>query len=102
MSREALGHVMASIGITRYTSTTVDDALVRFDETGHVFTSAYDGVHCINPAGELIGKIKVPEVVANVAWGNGDKRNRLYILTLDESLSADPEPLRLIAREAGA
>ena len=34
MSREALGRVMASIGITRYTSTTVDDALVRFDETG--------------------------------------------------------------------
>ena len=51
----------------------------RFDETGHIFTSAADGVHCINPAGELIGKIKVPEVVANVAWGNGIKRNRLYI-----------------------
>ncbi|MBL3703822.1 histidine phosphatase family protein [Sulfitobacter sp. BDSS02] len=30
------------------------------------------------------------------------KRNRLYILTLDEGLSADPEPLRLISREAGA
>ena len=51
----------------------------RFDETGHIFTSAADGVHCINPAGELIGKIKVPEVVANVVWGNGEKRNRLYI-----------------------
>ncbi len=51
----------------------------RFDETGHIFTSAADGVHCINPAGELIGKIRVPEVVANVAWGNGPKRNRLYI-----------------------
>ncbi|GAB5376668.1 MAG: SMP-30/gluconolactonase/LRE family protein [Acuticoccus sp.] len=51
----------------------------RFDENGYIFTSAYDGVHCINPAGELIGKIVVPEVVANVAWGNGIKRNRLYI-----------------------
>lgn len=51
----------------------------RFDENGYIFTSASDGVHCINPAGELIGKIVVPEVVANVVWGNGIKRNRLYI-----------------------
>jgi len=50
----------------------------RLDERGYIFTSAGDGVHCYNPDGALIGKIKVPEVVANVAWG-GPKRNRLYI-----------------------
>ncbi|MEM7696620.1 MAG: SMP-30/gluconolactonase/LRE family protein [Pseudomonadota bacterium] len=51
----------------------------RFDEQGFIFTSAGDGVHCLNPEGELIGKLRVPEVCANVAWGNGIKRNRLYI-----------------------
>lgn len=50
----------------------------RLDERGYIFTSAGDGVHCYNPDGALIGKINVPEVVANVAWG-GPKRNRLYI-----------------------
>ncbi|MEM8551619.1 MAG: SMP-30/gluconolactonase/LRE family protein [Pseudomonadota bacterium] len=50
----------------------------RFDETGHIWTSAGDGVHCLNPHGELIGKLKVPEVTANVCFGTR-KRNRLYI-----------------------
>ena len=40
--------------------------------------SAADGVHCITPEGELLGKILVPETVSNVAFG-GPKRNRLYI-----------------------
>ncbi|HRQ87575.1 MAG TPA: SMP-30/gluconolactonase/LRE family protein, partial [Bacteroidia bacterium] len=40
--------------------------------------SARDGVHCFDPDGTLIGKVKVPEVVANVAWG-GNKHNVLYI-----------------------
>jgi len=35
-------------------------------------------VHCYEPDGTLIGKILVPEVVANVCFG-GLKRNRLYI-----------------------
>lgn len=50
----------------------------RLDEHGNIFTSAGDGVHCLNPAGELIGKLKVPEVVANVCFGTRF-RNRLYI-----------------------
>ena len=50
----------------------------RCDTNGNVWTSAGDGVHCYTPAGELIGKILVPEVVANVTFG-GPKRNRLYI-----------------------
>ena len=39
---------------------------------------AGDGVHCFAPDGTLIGKILVPEVVANVCFG-GRKRNRLFI-----------------------
>lgn len=50
----------------------------RLDTAGRIWTSAGDGVHCYDPDGTLIGKVKVPEVVANVAWG-GPKRNVLYI-----------------------
>jgi gluconolactonase len=50
----------------------------RLDTDGRIWTSAADGVHCYEPDGTLIGKVKVPEVVANCAWG-GSKRNMLYI-----------------------
>ena len=50
----------------------------RVDAAGHLWSSAGDGVHCYAPDGTLLGKIKVPEVVANVQFG-GRKRNRLYI-----------------------
>jgi gluconolactonase len=50
----------------------------RLDTKGNVWTSAGDGVHVYAPDGTLIGKIRVPEVVANVCFG-GPKRNRLYI-----------------------
>ena len=50
----------------------------RVDVDGNVWTSAEDGVHCIAPDGELLGKVRVPETVANVAFG-GPKRNRLFI-----------------------
>ena len=50
----------------------------RFDVEGNLWTSAGDGVHCYSPDGTLIGKITVPEVVANVCFG-GPKRNRLFI-----------------------
>jgi gluconolactonase len=50
----------------------------RLDTAGRIWTSAADGVHCYLPDGTLIGRIKIPEVVANVAWG-GNKKNILYI-----------------------
>ena len=50
----------------------------RLDSDGRIWTSAADGVHCYDPDGTLIGKVKVPEVVANVVFG-GPKRNILYI-----------------------
>lgn len=50
----------------------------RLDEDGRIWTSAGDGVHCYDPDGALIGKIRVPEPVANVVFG-GPKRNRLFI-----------------------
>lgn len=50
----------------------------RVDTDGNIWTSAADGVHCYSPAGELLGKILVPETVANVTFG-GPRRNRLFI-----------------------
>ncbi|MBP7003262.1 SMP-30/gluconolactonase/LRE family protein [Amaricoccus sp.] len=50
----------------------------RCDTAGRIWTSAGDGVHCYTPEGELIGKILIPELVANVCFG-GPKLNRLLI-----------------------
>ena len=50
----------------------------RFDAEGRLWTSAGDGVHCYDPDGTLLGKVLVPEAVANVVFG-GPKRNRLFI-----------------------
>jgi gluconolactonase len=50
----------------------------RSDREGRIWTSAGDGVHCFLPDGTLIGKILIPELVANVTFG-GPKLNRLFI-----------------------
>ena len=50
----------------------------RLDHQGRLWTSAADGVHAYAPDGTLLGKILLPETVANVCFG-GPKRNRLFI-----------------------
>ncbi|WP_299608876.1 SMP-30/gluconolactonase/LRE family protein [uncultured Tateyamaria sp.] len=50
----------------------------RLDRDGRIWTSAADGVHCYDPDGTLIGKVHIPELVANVCFG-GPKLNRLFI-----------------------
>ena len=50
----------------------------RADEDGNIWTSPGDGVHCVSPAGELLGKIRLPHVVSNVCFG-GRHRSRLFI-----------------------
>lgn len=50
----------------------------RLDEAGRIWTSAGDGVHCYEPDGTLIGKVRVPEAVANVVFGGPDL-SRLFI-----------------------
>ncbi|MBU3651517.1 MAG: SMP-30/gluconolactonase/LRE family protein [Limnohabitans sp.] len=50
----------------------------RIDEQGRVWASTAGGVNCYAPDGRLIGKVHVPEMVANVAFG-GVQRNRLFI-----------------------
>ena len=50
----------------------------RFDNDDRLWTSAGDGVHCFSKDGKLIGKIIIPEMVANICFG-GDSLNRLFI-----------------------
>lgn len=50
----------------------------RLDTNGNLWSSAGDGVHCFDPAGKLMGKILVPQTVANLTFG-GPRRNRLFI-----------------------
>ena len=50
----------------------------RLDDQGRIWTSARDGIHCLDPDGTLMGKIYVPEQVSNLCFG-GQKRNMLYV-----------------------
>ncbi|WP_406303358.1 SMP-30/gluconolactonase/LRE family protein [Streptomyces sp. NBC_00885] len=52
---------------------------IRFDDEGRLWAAAMDGgVHCYDPDGTLIGRLRVPEAVSNIAFG-GPKNNRLFI-----------------------
>ncbi|MFO1106526.1 MAG: SMP-30/gluconolactonase/LRE family protein [Amaricoccus sp.] len=55
----------------------VPDGL-RLDSEGNLWVSARDGVQCFAPDGTLLGKIRLPRTVSNLAFG-GPKRNRLFI-----------------------
>lgn len=60
---------------------TIDNGIpdgIRTDMAGNLWSSAGDGVHCFAPDGRLIGKILVPQTVANLTFG-GRRRNRLFI-----------------------
>ena len=51
---------------------------LRCDRLGNVWVAAEGGVECIAPDGVLIGRIRLPEVAANLCFG-GPARNRLFI-----------------------
>jgi gluconolactonase len=51
---------------------------LRCDEAGRVWTSAGDGVHCVDPSGALLGKILVPATVSNLCFG-GRANCRLFL-----------------------
>ena len=50
----------------------------RVDRNGRIWTSTGEGVHVYDADSTLIGKILIPELVANVTFG-GAKLNRLFI-----------------------
>ncbi|MFR9775840.1 SMP-30/gluconolactonase/LRE family protein [Micromonospora sp. MS34] len=51
---------------------------VRLDDAGRVWAAAHDGLHCFDPDGSLLGKLHLPEIVANFTFG-GPQRNHLHI-----------------------
>lgn len=72
----------------------VPDGL-RVDSDGFVWISGGPAVHVYAPDGMLVGRIRVPQTVANLTFG-GPRRNRLFI-TATQSLYA----LYVNARGAG-
>ncbi|WP_282606357.1 SMP-30/gluconolactonase/LRE family protein [Pelagibius sp. Alg239-R121] len=50
----------------------------RLDVNGNLYTSSEDSIQVYTAAGERIGKIMVPEKIANCTFG-GPKKNRLFI-----------------------
>lgn len=63
---------------------------IRADQEGNIWASAgwagegFDGVHCFDPDGTLIGKVHLPAPCANLCFG-GAKKNRLF-MTVSQSL----------------
>ncbi|MFE1951327.1 MULTISPECIES: SMP-30/gluconolactonase/LRE family protein [Streptomyces] len=52
---------------------------IRFDDGGRLWAAAMGGgVHCYDPDGTLLGRLLVPEPVANVVFG-GPKNNIMFL-----------------------
>ncbi len=51
---------------------------MRVDSDGNLWSSAGDGVHCLSPEGDLLGRILVPETVSNLCFG-GRAKHQLFI-----------------------
>lgn len=51
---------------------------LRVDTDQRIWAAAGDGIHCFDPDGTLIGKLRLPEVCSNLVLG-GRKRNWLFI-----------------------
>jgi gluconolactonase len=54
----------------------VPDGL-KLDSKGNLWASSPGGIRIITPEGKVLGQIKLPEVAANLAWGDDGKT--LYI-----------------------
>ena len=69
------------------------------DEFGNIWTSSGNGVQVFAPDGSYLGRIVVPEAVANLTFG-GAKNNRLFI-TATTSLYAIYVGVRGATRRKG-
>lgn len=64
-----------------YTDTGIEPGVpdgMKVDVEGNVYCTSSAGVHVISPQGKLLGRIKVPEHVANMAWGDADFRTMYF------------------------
>ena len=51
---------------------------MKVDQQGNVYSTGAGGVWVFSPSGNVLGKIEVPEVSTNLAWGDSDYKT-LYI-----------------------
>jgi len=59
---------------------------MKCDSAGNIWVTAPGGVWVYNPDGVLLGKVRVPELVANLHWGKSDWRT--LFMTATHSLYA--------------
>ena len=52
---------------------------MAIDEDGNIWSSAGDGVQCLSPDGELLGRIRLPATVSNLCFGGSPHLDRLFI-----------------------
>ena len=84
--RSPIARVFAS-GIRSELEPGLPDGM-KCDQRGNVWVTAPGGVWVYSPGGDLLGKVRLPEIVANLAWGGPDFRT-LY-LTATHSVYAIP------------
>ncbi len=51
---------------------------MKVDSEGNVYVTGPGGISVFDPSGKKLGRIDVPEVAANLAWGDKDWKT-LYI-----------------------
>ncbi|MFS4579994.1 SMP-30/gluconolactonase/LRE family protein [Phaeobacter sp. C3_T13_0] len=54
----------------------------RVDHEGLIWTSALDGIHCLDTAGQCLGKIKLPAQTSNICFG-GASGTDMFITSSD-------------------
>ncbi|MCL2395319.1 MAG: SMP-30/gluconolactonase/LRE family protein, partial [Acidimicrobiaceae bacterium] len=59
---------------------------MRCDELGNIWCGAYRGVWVLDPTGEVLGILEMPEICANLTWGGADLHT--LFLTTSTSLRA--------------
>ena len=72
---------------------------MAIDEDGRIWIGALDGVHCYDPDGSLLGKIRLPDAASHVEFG-GAENNVLYVCATT-ALCAFMLPVRGLASTEG-
>ena len=80
---------------------------MKCDASGNVWVTAPGGVWVYSRSGALLGKVKVPELVANLHWGKSDWRTLFMTAThslyaVRTKVAAHTEPFMRAATSAGS